>query len=153
MLFAFSPVLSDEDAKNIISKADPKETAAAILEHGPPFTKHEVMALVRAAGNMPDHDFERDGGSWKDDTLHKYAQHIRNYKYTYKDEAKKVDPSIDTEKEHTGPMAQDIEKVNPAAVNEDPKTGYKVVDAGRLALMNAGAIADLARAVEEMRNG
>jgi hypothetical protein len=50
-------------------------------------------------------------------------------------------------------MAQDIEQVNPAAVNTDPSTGYKKVDTGRLALMNAGAIADLARELRELKNG
>ena len=50
-------------------------------------------------------------------------------------------------------MAQDLEKVNPATVVEDKETGYKEVDTGRLALMNAGAIAELARAVKELQNG
>jgi hypothetical protein len=154
MLFVYSPVLSDEDVK-CIHKAggDIKDIAASILEHGPPFTRHEVMTLVKAAGDMPDHNFEKEGDAWKDDTLQKYAKYIHNYKYTYTDEAKKVDPKIDTSIEHNGPMAQDIEQVNPAAIQNDPKTGYKTVDTGRLALMNAGAIADLAREIEGLKNG
>jgi hypothetical protein len=154
MLFVYSPILSDEDVKAIHKAGgDIKDIAAAIIEHGPPFTEHEIKTLVKASGNMPDTDFEKEGDAWKDDTIKKYAEYIRNYKYTYTDEAKTVDPSIDTSIEHNGPMAQDIEKVNPAAVKEDPKTGYKVVDTGRLALMNAGAIADLARDVEALKNG
>jgi hypothetical protein len=146
LLHLFSPILSDEHVKRIHEASDPKDIAAAIIEHGPPYSKHEIIELVKASGldDMPDD---------KDDTLAKYAEHIRNYKYTYTDEAKTVDPNIDTSIEHNGPMAQDIEKVNPAAVKEDPKTGYKTVDTGRLALMNAGAIADLAREVSELKHG
>ncbi len=153
MLHVFHPVLSDEDVKKIHDSVDIKETAAAIIESGPPFTISEIKTLVKAAGEMDDdHNFEKEGDIWKDDTLGKYAEYIKNYKYTYKDEAKKVDPSIDTKQEHIGPMAQDIEKVNPAAVQTD-KSGYKVVDTGRLALMNAGAIADLAREIKELKHG
>jgi pyruvate/oxaloacetate carboxyltransferase len=146
MLHIFAPILSDQDVKRIHKAGgDIKDIAAAIIEHGPPFSAQEVETLVKASG-LQDHD-----GEWDDDTLSKYAQHIRNYKYTYTDEAKTVDPNIDTSVEHNGPMAQDIEKVNPAAVVDDPKTGYKTVDTGRLALMNAGAIADLAREVEALK--
>jgi hypothetical protein len=154
MLHLYSSVLSDEDVKQIHNAGgDIKDIAAAIIEHGPPFTTHEIMTLVKATGNMPDTDFDKEGEAWKDDTISKYAEYIKNYRYTYTDEAKKVDPNIDTSIEHNGPMAQDIEKVNPAAVKEDSKTGYKTVDTGRLALMNAGAIADLAREVEALKNG
>jgi hypothetical protein len=147
ILHLFSNVLSDEHVKRIHDKIDIKDIAAAIIESGPPYSEQEIKTLVKAAGK--DKEFESD----HDDTLEKYAEFIRNYKYTYTDEAKTVDASIDTSIEHNGPMAQDIEKVNPAAVKEDPKTGYKTVDTGRLALMNAGAIADLAREVAELKNG
>ncbi len=147
----FGNILSDEDCKTLIDKGDKKHIARHILGRGAPYTRGEVIALVEAIGNMDDdHDFERDGKAWKDDTLDKYAEHIKNYKYTYKEEAKEIDPSIDTSIEHNGPMAQDIEKVNPAAVVED-ESGYKTVDTGRLALMNAGAIADLAREIRELK--
>ncbi len=147
----FGSILSDEECKELIKRGDKKQIAGHIIDHGPPFNKGEVLALAEAAGNMDDdHDFDRDGNAWKDDTLDKYAKYIRNYKYTYKEEAKQVDPSIDTSVEHNGPMAQDIEQVNPAAVVED-ESGYKTVDTGRLALMNAGAIADLARELKELK--
>jgi hypothetical protein len=90
---------------------------------------------------------------WTDDTdqsvLNAYADHIRNYLYTYKPEATQVDSSIDPGEEHIGPMAQDIEKVNPACVKETPE-GVKTVDTARLAMMNAGAIGDLARQLQEL---
>jgi hypothetical protein len=148
MLHIYSSILSDEHVKRIHATGNIKDIAAAIVEHGPPYSKHEVMTLVKAAGHD---DFDKEPDDMPDDTLVKYAEHIRNYKYTYTDEAKKVDPDIDTSTEHNGPMAQDIEKVNPAAVKEI--NGYKTVDTGRLALMNAGAIADLAREVAELKNG
>lgn len=85
----------------------------------------------------------------EDTILEAYANNIYNYLYNYKDEATAIDPSIDPQEEQIGPMAQDIEKVNPACVKETPE-GVKEVDTGRLALMNAGAIADLAREMETM---
>lgn len=85
---------------------------------------------------------EEDRGS--DDVLDKYAEHIRNYLYTYKPEATSIDNSINPEEEQIGIMAQDLEKVNPACVQETPE-GIKVVDTRKLALMNAGAIGDIAR--------
>ena len=47
-------------------------------------------------------------------------------------------------------MAQDIQKVNPATVKKDTYSGYLTVDASRLALMNAGAIAELARRLDDL---
>ena len=46
-------------------------------------------------------------------------------------------------------MAQDIEKVNPACIKETPE-GVKTVDTARLAMMNAGAIGDLARQLQDL---
>ena len=69
--------------------------------------------------------------------------------YTYKPEATDIDPEIDPNEEHIGPMAQDIEKVNPACIKETPE-GVKTVDTGRLAMMNAGAIGDIARQLREL---
>lgn len=76
--------------------------------------------------------------------LDKYAEHIRNFLYTYKDSAMEIDPSIDPSEEHVGPMAQDIEQVAPDCVKETEE-GVKVVDGNRLALVNAGVIGDLTR--------
>jgi len=138
-------VLSDEDIKEIDECTDPKELAAEILAGGPPFNEDEIRALIKVAGNMDeDTDFERDGSIWRDDVLDRYAEHLYNYEYTYKPEAQETDPSIDPEEKHTGIMAQDIEEVNPATVKET-EDGVKTVDIGRTALMNAGAIAALAR--------
>lgn len=141
-ILRFAPrALSDAECKTIRETTNLKELAQEILARGAPFSLQELMFIVEGVGDpIPD----------KDDVLEAYADHIRNYRYNYNDEAKKVDPGIDTSVEHIGPMAQDIEQVNPAAVNADPKTGYKTVDVGRLALMNAGAIAELARRLREV---
>jgi hypothetical protein len=153
MLKQYGSIISDEECKTIQGLVEPKELMSAILRLGAPFNKHEVRVIASTIGDMDDnHSFEKDGDLWRDDVLDKYAQHIYNYEYTYNDEALKVDPSIDTEEKHIGPMAQDIEKVNEACVNEDPKSGYKTVDTGRLALMNAGAIAELARELKELKS-
>lgn len=98
--------------------------------------------------NGTSYDNQNDEG-WDDSVLKAYAEHIRNYVYTYKPEATQIDSSIDPNQEHIGPMAQDIEQVNPACVHETPE-GVKTVDTARLAMMNAGAIADLARQFQEM---
>ena len=92
-----------------------------------------------------DIDYEND-----DSILDSYANHLFNYLYTYKPEAQNVDPSIDPSQEQIGIMAQDLEKVNPSCVKETPD-GVKTVDTGRLALMNSGAIADLARELISMK--
>ena len=99
-------------------------------------------------------DDDDDNGA-TEEQMEKYAEYLRNYLYTYKDEAQEVDPSIDPEEEHAGPMAQDIEKVAPDCVKETPE-GVKTVDGNRLALVNAGVIGELSRRVlelEEKLNG
>lgn len=155
ILHEYGDSLSNEERDQIYeSVGDLRSLAEAVYAFGAPFNTREAEVLSRVAGNMDSNtNFERDGDLWSDDVLRRYAEHVHNYEYTYNDEAKKVDPNIDTQKRHIGPMAQDLEKVNPATVVEDPKSGYKTVDTGRLALMNAGAIADLAREVQEIKNG
>lgn len=131
--------VSDERLKDIMSRQGK-------------FTEEDAKYLAKLAGDMDeDHNFERDGNCWRDDILNKYAEHIQNFVYNYKPEAQSIDPTIDPDEKHIGPMAQDIEKVNPACIKETPE-GVKTVDTGRLALMNAGAIAELAREVKEMKD-
>lgn len=137
LLGMYGRIISDEEAKNITGMCDKQKLKEAIAERGPPFNDRDIEAFIE------DGDDEGD----EQPIIDKYAQFIKNYQYNYNDKALAVDPSIDTEQVHIGPMAQDIEQVNPACVVEDPKTGMKEVDAGRLALMNAGAIAELARKI------
>lgn len=141
-------VLSDLRCKMIID----------LLENGHGMTEDDFLFLAQKQGgkfnhNGRDYDFFNDD-DWKDDeddsVLGAYADHIKNYVYTYKNEAKSIDPSIDLNEEHIGPMAQDIEKVNPACVKETPE-GVKTVDTARLSMMNAGAIGDLAREMGEIK--
>lgn len=98
----------------------------------------DALSYLLEQANIPEED--RDA----EDVLEKYAEHLHNYLYTYKEDAVNIDPSINPNEEHIGIMAQDLEQVNPACVKET-SNGVKVVDTGRLALMNAGAIADIAR--------
>jgi hypothetical protein len=143
-------VLSDESFKYVSDNTDDLKTLAQkIKDQGPPYDPRELEILSKAAGNMDeDHDVD-DADIWNDEVLDKYAEYIQNYAYTYKPEAQAVDPSIDPNEEHIGPMAQDIEQVNPACVEETPE-GVKTVDTQRLALMNAGAIASLARQMKSI---
>lgn len=85
-----------------------------------------------------------DIANWSEDMLNNYALYLYNYIYSYKPEATNVDPSIDPNEMHVGPMAQDIEKVAPDCVKET-ESGVKVVDGDRLALVNAGTLGELAR--------
>jgi hypothetical protein len=135
-------ILSDENIKDLVGCCHKDELAHELLELGGPYDDREAQLLFDL--------LKGDGDTLGDDTLDKYADYIVNYHYKYKPEAKSIDPSIDTDKEHIGPMAQDIEKVNPAAVITDNK-GYKEVDTDRLALMNAGAIGELARVIEGIK--
>ena len=90
-----------------------------------------------------------DGNDWSDDMVQEYANNLKNFLYTYKPEARNIDPSIDPQEPHRGPMAQDIEKVAPDCVKETPD-GTKVVDGDRLALVNAGVLGEMARRLIEV---
>lgn len=126
-------ILSDEDVKDI----------KAIMSRGGPFKMDEVALLMTAAGDNTEDDSD-------DETMmDKYAQNLHNYLYNYKEGTQNIDPSIDPAEEQIGIMAQDLEKVNPACIKETPE-GVKTVDTGRLALMNAGVIADLVRRIEKL---
>jgi hypothetical protein len=140
--------LSDRDIKDIQDHVDPKEIARAFLEMGGPHSSFEWDYIHRNCDEPFEHDWKHSH-NWRDDVIDKYAAHIKNYYYNYKPEAQAIDPDIDPSEQQLGPMAQDIEQVNPAAVKETPE-GVKEVDTGKLALMNAGAIADLARRIEEI---
>ena len=119
-------------------------------------SREDMMWLVKQQGpfHHNDRDYDpNDYDNWNDEDgsiLGAYADNIKNYVYNYKPEAKQVDPNIDPNQEHIGPMAQDIEQVNPACVKETPE-GVKTVDTGRLAMMNAGAIGDLAREIQDLK--
>ena len=119
-------------------------------------SREDMMWLVKQQGpfhhNNRDYD-PNDYDNWDDEDgsiLGAYADNIKNYVYSYKPEATQVDPNIDPNQEHIGPMAQDIEQVNPACVKETPE-GVKTVDTSRLAMMNAGAIGDLAREIQDLK--
>ena len=119
-------------------------------------SREDMMWLIKQNGlfHHNDKDYDPDDyDSWGDEDgsiLGAYADNIKNYVYNYKPEATQVDPNIDLNQEHIGPMAQDIEQVNPACVKETPE-GVKTVDTSRLAMMNAGAIGDLAREIQDLK--
>ena len=119
-------------------------------------SREDMIWLVNQNGlfHHNDRDYDpNDYDSWNDEDgsiLGAYADNIKNYVYNYKPEATQVDPNIDPNQEHIGPMAQDIEQVNPACVKETPE-GVKTVDTSRLAMMNAGAIGDLAREIQDLK--
>lgn len=143
-------VVSDERKKRVLE----------MRSKGGALSNDDIMLLMDMAGNDPsgfgpERVFGEDDDGVTDEMLEGYADHLRNYLYTYKDEARDIDPSIDPEEEHKGPMAQDIEMVAPDCVKETPE-GVKTVDGERLALVNAGVIGELARrvkALEERING
>lgn len=152
----YNELLAEETMSDVNTKI-----VKRLANKGSALEPHEVYFLAGMAGrdddgNHPfaDMGYSDDGGATREQ-LEKYAEHLRNYLYTYKDEAQSIDPSIDPEEEHVGPMAQDIEKVAPDCVKETPE-GVKTVDGNRLALVNAGVIGELSRRVielEERLNG
>jgi hypothetical protein len=75
------------------------------------------------------------------DLVAQVAEKINNYLYHYKPGA-----GEDTSKEYSGPMAQELLKVDGyrSAVVED-ENGVLNVDTSRLALVNAGMIADISK--------
>ena len=76
------------------------------------------------------------------DLLAEVAEEINNYTYHYKPGVGE-DPGI----EYSGPMAQELLQVDGyrSTVIENPETGLLEVDTDRLAMVNAGMIADLAK--------
>jgi hypothetical protein len=140
--------LSDEDFK-IMRNLDKRMFGRALLSQPGKLSVEELRILHDNMDEPFEHNWDY-AHEWRDDVLDKYADHIRNYYYNYKPEAQDIDPDIDPDEKHIGPMAQDIEQVNPAAVKETPQ-GIKTVDTERLALMNAGVIADLAREVKGLK--
>lgn len=116
----------------------------------PQLSSDDKAFILDMAGPLDnEHNWQDDSTDWDDSVLDAYAKHIENFMYKYKPSAEEIDPKIDSNKEEIGPMAQDIEKVNPACVEELPD-GTKTVDTNKLALMNAGAIADLARLMQDI---
>lgn len=131
--------ISDEDMKDVKSLRD----------RGAPFSMDEVALLSMAAGADSDGYTLNEDDTADKSVIDGYAKYLHNYLYNYKDEAAKIDNSIDPKQDQIGIMAQDLEKVNPACINT-LSNGVKTVDTGRLALMNAGAIADLARRLDKI---
>ena len=149
-----SQIYGELEAEETMSDVNMK-IVKRLANKGSELSPHEVYFLAGMAGrdedgNHPfaDIGYSDDGGATREQ-LEKYAEYLRNYLYTYKDEARAVDPSIDPEEKHVGPMAQDIEKVAPDCVKETPE-GVKTVDGNRLALVNAGVIGELSRRVLEL---
>ena len=103
------------------------------------YDKDDMLLLMHLANDDSEIDETDD-----DSIINSYATNLHNYLYRYKPEAVGVDSRIDPDEDQIGVMAQDLEKVNPACVKETAE-GVKTVDTGKLALMNAGAIADIAR--------
>lgn len=131
-------ILSDMCSKSIKDLANSKK----------PLSDRDIKFLMYMMG---DDGFDTSkADEWDDSMIEKYADHLRNYLYTYREEATEIDPSIDPNEEHVGPMAQDIEKVAPDCVKETPE-GVKEVDGNRLALVNAGVIGDLSREILELK--
>lgn len=127
-----------------------EEDVADLANSDKPLSSSDIAKIMYLAGDGDGTFNLDDSENWDDGMIGKYADHLKNYLYTYKNEATQVDPSIDPNEEHVGPMAQDIEKVAPDCVKETQE-GVKVVDGDRLALVNAGVIGDLSREVLELR--
>lgn len=152
---------SDERIKNVITCLSDQrlKSIREAYDRDGCCSPEDFMWLAAHTGgkfnhNDRDYNFFNDD-DWDDDNdgsvLNGYADYIKNYVYTYKPEATEIDSRIDPNQEHIGPMAQDIEKVNPACIKETPE-GVKTVDTARLAMMNAGAIGDLARQMQDLVN-
>jgi len=140
-----------------------KEKVRGHLEKGETLSDEDLKTLLESAGRPPGlpADWEKScervdlnsGDIWMDidaTILDQFADHCHNHLYTYKDEAREVDPGIDTETPQVGPTAQEIEKVNPAAVTEI--NGAKHVDTAKLAMTLAGAVGELARKMRRMED-
>ena len=128
-------VLSDEVLKVLIDTAGLPQGVPADWEHS--------CTRINLNNGIDDTDAA---------VLEQIAEHCRNHLYTYKPEAAAIVPGLDTQTPQVGPTAQEIEQVNPAAVNTDPATGAKFVDTQKLTMTLAGALGELARKVRQLEN-
>lgn len=158
----------DESEERIAEDEELKQEKAEALEdirqrlEGNEVLSDEVLKLLIDTAGLPqgipadwEHSCTRinlENGF--DDTdaavLEQIAEHCRNHLYTYKPQAAAIVPGLDTQTTQVGPTAQEIEQVNPAAVNTDPATGAKFVDTQKLTMTLAGALGELARKVRRL---
>jgi len=159
---------NNETSQAANTVADAIDTVAGIkekLEGDGTLSDEDLKTLISSAG-LPDGipvDWDRccervnlnTGETWIDideQVLEQLASHVYNHMYRYNEEATQVDPTIDTSETQVGATAQEIEKVNPAAVTEDPATGAKVVDTQKLVMTLAGAMGEMARKVKRLKD-
>jgi len=128
--------ISDEDLKAVLSSAG--------LPPGVPSDWDKCCEVVNLNTG------ERRWIDPEEVVLEQIANHLHNHLYTYNEDAKDIDAGIDTETVQVGPTAQEIEKVNPAAVKE--VNGAKVVDTAKLAMTLAGALGEMARKVRRIED-
>lgn len=148
----FIDFLNSEDAQKSLGPAARKMVVSDInqkivrhIANKPKLGPGDIAALSYILGDDVSND------EWDDDMVQEYADNIQNFLYQYKESATNIDPSIDPNEFHRGPMAQDIEKVAPDCVKET-NDGTKVVDGNRLALVNAGVIGELSRRLIELED-
>jgi hypothetical protein len=139
--------LSDEEQK-FIRRFDPREIASVVIKSGQPLDAVDLRSVLSMIPKdyltgLPEIDLDGDFGNTPEEAeiLNRYADVVHNYYYEYKPQSGE-DPEIT----HTGSMAQEIERVDPALIKVGPKG--KMVDTSRLALTNTGAISTLARKTE-----
>jgi hypothetical protein len=146
-------VLSDEECKFIRQfreEHEPGEIASIIIRHGETLDPSDMRSLVSMVpkeylAGLPDIDFDGEFGNTEEEAeiLKRCAEGVHNYFYNYKPQSGE-NPNVP----HTGSMAQEIERVDPALIKIGPKG--KMVDAPRLTLTNSGAIGTLARKTEAL---
>lgn len=140
---SYASAYNDIYRQDILS--DVRDKTLARLASKDKLTVDDLMTVAEYAGKYNGRSIlDESDTDWDESMLQGYADHLRNYLYTYKDSAKLADPRIDTAELHNGPMAQDIEQVAPDCVNET-SDGIKTVDGNRLALVNAGVLGDVIR--------
>jgi hypothetical protein len=139
--------LSDEEQK-FIKKFDPREIASVVIKSGQPLDSVDLRSVLSmipqdCLTGLPEIDFDGDFGNTPEEAeiLNRYADVVHNYYYEYKPQSGE-NPDVT----HTGSMAQEIERVDPALIKVGPRG--KMVDTPRLTLTNTGAIGTLARKTE-----
>lgn len=142
--------LSDDILSAINEHVDKGELARAMVMSKNPLTPQRLLFVQGQIKEPFKYDID-DGSNWTDDIVDEYGKYIYNYFYNYKPEAVSLDPTIDPNEQQIGPMAQDIEKVNPSVIVENEQ-GIKAVDTKKLALMNAGAIGEIARRLKALED-
>lgn len=130
------------------SEGETDSSSDSVGGGSPALPSDEDTKIVKAVWNKKPCDDEW----WYDDDLLKAYRNLDSVVFSYNEEGQKLDPSVGNET-RSGVIAQQVERepLLSAAVETDPKTGYKMLDMRQIAASNMAAISEIAKQLEVLK--